>query len=527
MDMEPFDYIVLGAGWGGLAVAACLSRQGYRVLVLEKHYLPGGCCHTFDYGNYRFCADVHYISQCGLGQTINQFLKFIDRTVEFNSLDSDCIDRVITNEADFRIPLGWENLRDRLIQTFPEEARSINLYCDDIKLLHQQMHDLVRDVRWFDRQWIDWLKLPKYWHLFARRNWTLQTLYDHVRLSPKLQAILAGQSGDYALPPNEIALMTHTSLVWDYSEGAYYPKHHFKDLVDTIVDAITDCGGIVMYSTPAEHIQVTNGQVTGVIANGKAYYARKAYISDLDPKLTVALIHDQESLSQKERDRLTDYEYSASAFNIYLGLDERFDPSKYGIGNWNIWYYPTGDLNAEYQKQLAGDLNHPWIFLSCPTLKSSEPGMAPAGHHVLEIATVCPYEPFAHLHETDPHAYKDKKREVYQQIMASVRDLIPDVDRYCHMKIYGTPTTSEFFLGQPQGNIYGAKLIPQQVGLNRLGYKTELPNLFLVGASAGYPSVPGVIGNGMDVAELVTGYTVWNRRETVPPALPELTVSRG
>jgi all-trans-retinol 13,14-reductase len=34
-------------------------------------------------------------------------------------------------------------------------------------------------------------------------------------------------------------------------------------------------------------------------------------------------------------------------------------------------------------------------------------------------------------------------------------------------------------------------------------YITELPNLFLVGASAGYPSVPGVIGNGMDIVELL------------------------
>lgn len=88
--------------------------------------------------------------------------------------------------------------------------------------------------------------------------------------------------------------------------------------------------------------------------------------------------------------------------------------------------------------------------------------------------------------------------------MASVRDLIPDVDKYIRMKLYGTPTTSEYYLGQPEGNIYGANLIPHQVGLNRLGYRTELPNLFLVGASAGYPSVPGVIGNGMNVVELIT-----------------------
>lgn len=101
--------------------------------------------------------------------------------------------------------------------------------------------------------------------------------------------------------------------------------------------------------------------------------------------------------------------------------------------------------------------------------------------------------------------------------MTSVKDLIPDIDKYTRMKVYGTPTTSEHYLGQPQGNIYGAKLIPQQVGLNRLGYKTELPNLFFVGASAGYPSVPGVIGNGMDVVELLTGTVAryGKRSETV------------
>lgn len=508
--MKHFDYVVLGAGLGGLSTAACLTQQGYRVAVLEKHYLPGGCCHTFNFGDYHFCADVHYISQCGSGKTIDQFLNYIGRDVTFNSLDPDCIDRVITPEVDFKIPLGWQNLRDRLLSSFPEEAPAIHRYCDAIQQLHQDLRHLNQEVHWYDQKWTDWLKLPRYWNLFSKRSWTLQDLYNEVGLSPKLQNLLAGQSGDYALPPNEIALISHTSLVWDYSEGAYYPKHHFKHLVDTIVETITDKGGDVLLSNPVEHIEVDNQQVQHIIAGGETYRAERAYISDLDPKLTINLMHASEALSSRERQRLTGYEYSASAFNIYLGLDHRFEPQRYGIGNWNIWYYPTGDLNREYQQQLQGDLSHPWIFLSCPTMKSDEPGMAPAGHHVLEIATVCPYEPFEQLHQTDPKAYKAKKREVYQQIMASVRDLIPDIDAYVRMKIYGTPTTSEYYLGQPQGNIYGAKLIPQQVGLNRLGYITELPNLFLVGATAGYPSVPGVIGNGMNVVELMTGQSIRN-----------------
>lgn len=56
--------------------------------------------------------------------------------------------------------------------------------------------------------------------------------------------------------------------------------------------------------------------------------------------------------------------------------------------------------------------------------------------------------------------------------------------------------------------------MPKQVGFNRLGYTTELSNLFLVGASAGYPSVPGVIGNVMDVVELITGDSVRKTSKT-------------
>lgn len=34
--MESFDDVIMGAGLGGLSAAACLSRQGHRVAVLEQ-----------------------------------------------------------------------------------------------------------------------------------------------------------------------------------------------------------------------------------------------------------------------------------------------------------------------------------------------------------------------------------------------------------------------------------------------------------------------------------------------------------
>ena len=45
---ENIDVIVIGSGIGGMVLAGLLSRVGKRVLVLEQHYIAGGCCHTFE-----------------------------------------------------------------------------------------------------------------------------------------------------------------------------------------------------------------------------------------------------------------------------------------------------------------------------------------------------------------------------------------------------------------------------------------------------------------------------------------------
>ena len=48
--------VVVGAGVGGLTVAALLARAGRAVTVLEAHVYPGGCAGTFFHRGYRFDA---------------------------------------------------------------------------------------------------------------------------------------------------------------------------------------------------------------------------------------------------------------------------------------------------------------------------------------------------------------------------------------------------------------------------------------------------------------------------------------
>lgn len=50
------DVIVIGSGIGGLTTAALLAKSGYKVLILEKNHLPGGCCSTYPRFGFKFEA---------------------------------------------------------------------------------------------------------------------------------------------------------------------------------------------------------------------------------------------------------------------------------------------------------------------------------------------------------------------------------------------------------------------------------------------------------------------------------------
>jgi len=47
----------------GLCAAAFYSKIGKKVLVLEQHYIAGGCIHSFKEHGYEFDSGFHYIGK--------------------------------------------------------------------------------------------------------------------------------------------------------------------------------------------------------------------------------------------------------------------------------------------------------------------------------------------------------------------------------------------------------------------------------------------------------------------------------
>lgn len=496
--MSPeFDDLVIGAGMAGLTVGSLLAADGRRVLVVEAHDTPGGYAHTFAMGAFRFCAQVHYIFSCGEGEAVDQLLRRLglDGEVDFHRLDPEGFDHVVVAGDRYRIPNGLEKYRDRLIRRFPDHVGPLRRYFDTVAAIGREMDRLPARLGWRELATAP-LRFP---HLLRYQRWTLQRLYDHLQLPPRLQAVLAGQSGDYLLPPDEVSLLLHVALVRGYDRGAYYPRKHFQHLIGSIAGALTARPGCqLLLRTEIDRILVERDRVVGVrTADGRVLTASR-YVSNADPRRTAALIgHDR--LPRDYLARLG-YGYSSGTITIYLavrGLDLR----DHGFGSFNVWHYPHDDLNAQYRRQRDQvDLSDPWLFMSTPTLHTDEPGLCPPGHQLLELATSAPYAPFARLRATDRRRYNLEKKRIRDRILEIVEErYVPGLRRHLALRVVGTPVTNARFCGAPEGNAYGSALTPRHVGLGRMPGETPLANLWQVNATAGYPSVAGTIKAGLDL----------------------------
>jgi phytoene dehydrogenase-like protein len=199
--------------------------------------------------------------------------------------------------------------------------------------------------------------------------------------------------------------------------------------------------------------------------------------------------------------RKLDYPYSTSTFTLYLGVKD-LDLRDFGFGSFNVWHYPHHDINAIYRRQVEHhDLDDPWLFLSTPTLHSDAPGLAPEGHQILEVATSCDYEHFAALRRRGHRPYSKAKTRVRDRILDVIEErYVPGLRKHLAMKLAGTPLTNERFCRAPRGNAYGSNLSADAIW-PRVPHRTPVDSLFLVNASAGFPSVGGTMGAGLRLAD--------------------------
>ncbi len=497
-EKHEYDYLIIGTGLAALTSGALLAKAGYKICMLEAHDIPGGYAHTFSMGKFSFCAQIHYIWGCAPGDTVYEFLKKIglEKEIEFELFDPEGYDHMVLPDGKrVKIPYGWEKLANNIEAAYPGQREYVLKFTGILSRIQRDVREYPseRGLRWWEyvTKGYKFLFLLKYLHK------TVQDVFDECGLSKEAQAVLIGQCGDFMSPPRELSIFAFSGLFSGYNTGAYYPKKHYKFYVERVAKYIADQPGChIFYETPVSKLNIAGGKVESVeTKNGKIFRA-KNFICNADPQMTSEKLIGWDKFPGKFQKPLR-YEYAPAGMMVYLGLKD-INLTKYGFGRHNTWHLTQWDMNKMWQEQLAHNFANPWVFISTPTLHSKEPGIAPEGCEIMEIATVTSYDMWKTFKEKGEAVYKLRKEELANRLIDFVEaNYIPDLKKHIVQKVVGTNTTNEHYVLAPEGNAYGSAMTPEQTGLGRLKAKTPWPNFFWCNASSGYAGFCGTTGTGM------------------------------
>ncbi|MGK7911812.1 MAG: phytoene desaturase family protein [Synechococcus sp.] len=502
------DYLIVGSGLSALVFGALMAQAGKTVQILEAHEHVGGFGHSFTMAKkYTFNAQLHYVWDCGEGNTVNRVLKKLnlEDAVTFERYDPIGFDRMRMPGYSLDIPSDSQELIRRLTELFPDSSDRLRDFVLEVQRVRQGLKILAPPISPVKllRQ------LPIVLSTIQYLNSTLQQVFDKFQLPLPAQTLLALQWPDFMLPPDQLSFYAWVILFTGYQEGAFYPTKHFDFVIDSLVEVIEKHGGTVILNHEVTEFYVEGRRVIGVMArdvrsNEPQQFVGETIICNMDPQKAAQLI-GRDRFSPAVRKKL-DYDYSPSNFMAYCVVKD-LDLRDYGFGKTNLFHSGHPDLNQAFAAMYEdADYSNPSFAITTPTLLTDSVRDCPEDCQIIEFLTVANYKYFKQLLETSRKEYNQKKEEILNSILDTVeQQYIPGLREHLVFAISGTPTTNERFCWCPSGNSYGSSLTPRNMGLGRLNHQSSLENFYFCNASSGYPGFAATFWTGALLYQRLSG----------------------
>lgn len=256
--------VIVGAGFGGLSVAALLAKGGFNVTVIEKNEQPGGRASvhrdrgfTFDMGpSWYLMPDVYDRFFAEFGKSPGDYFPLVRLDPSYRVFFGD--ERVAEISADLEKnyalfesfePGGAEKLKGYLAES--EETYGITV--DDL---------LYRDYRSiFD--FFDWRLLSK-----GRKLSPLENLETYVRkrfTSDEARKVVQYSIGFLGGSPRNTPSFYHIMTHIDMNMGVWYPEGGMRAVVEALVSLGREFGVEYRYNEPATAIDVERGTARRVV----------------------------------------------------------------------------------------------------------------------------------------------------------------------------------------------------------------------------------------------------------------------
>jgi all-trans-retinol 13,14-reductase len=517
------DVIVVGAGTGGLTVAAYLAVAGRRVVVVDQGREPGGCGSVFTREGHEFDVGLHYIGSNRDGTPATEsLLDPLGVAVAYNRLEP--VDTIVLPDATFEVPTGLERYREHLHAALPDECDAVDRYLSLIDSVDSGLDGLRRLHGVTDLPATMWRSGVVVRHLRS----TLGDVFDNLRLSPRARTLLGWINGVYAVPPSEASLLMHALVSMHYLHGAWYPQGGGAVISQQLADVVRANGGTFVMEHEVTRILVGPGGVQAVAAVGPdgntVEIAAPVVVSDVDIKRTFLGLLDPDDVPVGVRRKVRGYEMSLPLGVLYGVVDR--DLAAEGVPVTNFMVAPGDNLEETYRTVRRGQFPaEPTVWMTSSSLKDpGNPRLCPPGQTNLQLMTMVPPQDRAWGLEAGVERgeeYHTAKRRFREQMLAGADRAIPGLSEALVFDEVATPYTMRRYLGATDGTSYGIACTPDQMALGRPGVKTSIRGLFLAGASTRYGhGITGVMGGGIATASAVLGTSAVVAARAVRPATP-------
>lgn len=483
-----FDYIIIGAGMGGLSAGNFLAKYNKKVLILEKHNIPGGLITSFKRKGTQFDLGIESLYELKEGQTIPQFLEFWGTTIEAEKNTGDICCFIDGKRYDFH----HDSLKEDFIAAFPDNKDDVNRIFDINEKMYIEMNSGTEaptppyKMSLFELMKFginNFIKKPTFMKYGMK---DASVVLDKLTANPLLRSAIYSKG---------IFPMVYMAYAYRFNVIGkdYYPKGGMQAIPNASVESFTANGGSIKLNTEVIEILMENGKAIGVkTQNGDCYYGNNI-ISNASPHFTYDLLPDSLPAKNNMKKSIQTKEIFPPVCALFMSVKDTYD-----FGSTSCFSILSSSNYKDNYKNFTPE--------NCPIEMIVYPQKPSDTNRALVALLPIPYE-YHNYWETNGkrqrgEAYYKLKNEVVDSVLSRLYSTLGTKFRdNLVLAELSTPITFERYTYSKHGSFMGWAIDSKNYG-KFLKQKTNVPNLYLCGQWV-FPGfgVAGVMASGYYLAK--------------------------
>ncbi|NQT60528.1 MAG: NAD(P)/FAD-dependent oxidoreductase [Bacteroidetes bacterium] len=448
---ETYDVIIIGSGLGGLCAALECLRAGKKVLLVERHNLPGGYASSFTRGRFEFEPSLHELPNTRAESTTSGVVRYLleDAKLRITFLAIPEAYRLILTEQhlDASLPFGVDAFIKTIEQEVPGSTFAVTKFMTLCKEVQDSFNALEKSGKKINNSQI----FKKYGNFIRTGSATVEKVAKALDMPKKALDMIYPYWCYLGVPAGRMSFSIWAALLDTYiSAGALIPEFRSHEISCAFLEKIYQFEGTVRFNSEVTAVNVKEKQVTGItLANGETIYSRQIICNTSPTNVFNNLVSPKEEVPKRAYAAINTRKHGLSLFVVYLGLNA----SKEELGLHEYSYFISPHMDTEKLYTSTYDIETDEIMQASICLNAANPDCSPKGTTILSITAGFHAEAWEHVSNDAYFKTKDRiaKKLIHQFEKATNTEIFKHIEE---IEI-ATPETFARYTGAYNGIVYG------------------------------------------------------------------------